>query len=129
MRNRTGMIGALVLALGVGAACTGSKDEDGARRAADNTGVNERDRAAGAPTAQSAGMGKSDVDIMAAIRKRVVADDSLSTNAHNVKIVAADGTVHLKGPVASGAERATIVRIATDEVGAKNVVDELEIAP
>lgn len=66
---------------------------------------------------------------MVSIRKRVVDDRSLSTNAHNVKIVAADGTVHLKGPVASGTERATIVRIATDEVGAKNVVDELEIAP
>ena len=122
-------IAALALALGAGAGCD-NQEAQGRRQAliaADNTGANRRDRQA--PTAQAAGLGTSDVDIMAAIRRRVVDDGSLSTNAHNVKIVAQDGTVTLRGPVGSASERTAIERIAVDVVGAPNVVNQLEVAP
>jgi hyperosmotically inducible protein len=122
------VIGALVLAFSAGAACDDRNDDD--RVEPDNTGVNERDtKEAAPPTAQSADLDKSDVEIMASIRKRVVDDGDLSTNAHNVKIIAEDGKVTLRGPVASAAERDTIARIAADVVGTKNVVNEIEVAP
>ncbi len=138
-------IAALALALGAGAGCNKKEklgdsapkvtaDDRAAENraaekkvAADNTAMNDRDRPT--TTAQNAGMGTSDVDIMASIRKRVVDDGSLSTNAHNVKIVAKDGIVTLIGPVGSAAERDAIATIAIDVVGAKNVVNQIEIAP
>ncbi len=52
---------------------------------ADNTAVNKRDRAKGAQTADQGKNNQSDLKIMQQIRKSVVADKSLSTNAHNVK--------------------------------------------
>lgn len=133
-------IAALALALGAGAGCNKKEklgdsapkvtaDDRATEKkiAADNTAVNDRDRPT--TTAQNAGMGTSDVDIMVSIRKRVVDDRSLSTNAHNVKIVAEDGIVTLIGPVGSAAERDAIGTIAIDVVGAKNVVNQIEIAP
>jgi len=122
-----GIAAALVLALGLGAGCT--NDDKGDKRAADNTGINDRDRKDTAVTAGSADVDKSDVDIMASIRKRVMDDGDLSFNAHNVKIVAQDGVVTLKGPVASATEKARIEQIAVDVVGKKNVVNQLDIAP
>ena len=45
----------------------------------------------------------ADRDLTKKIRQAVVGDKSLSTYAHNVKIVAQNGQVTLKGPVRSDA--------------------------
>ena len=45
-----------------------------------------------------AGSERADREIMQKIRKAVVADKTLSMFAHNVKIVARDGKVTLRGP-------------------------------
>lgn len=136
MRNTLSLAGALAVALGLGA-CRDRPDDNQREfsmprvdepRAADNTGINERDRADTATTADQAAITGADVDLMARIRRSVVDDDSLSTNAHNVKIVATDGVVTLKGPVASAAERDAIVAKAAAVVGADHVVNQLEIA-
>ena len=79
-------------------------------------------------TAGSADLDQSDVDLMAKIRKRVVDHDDLGTNAKNVKIIAEDGKVTLRGPVANAEEKAAIEAIARDVAGG-NVTSELEIAP
>lgn len=131
MKRTTRIVGVLALALGLGVGCADREDDNKRAddHAADNTGVNERDRAEGAKTAQSADVDGSDVDIMAKIRKQVVDDDSLSTDAHNVKIIAEDGVVTLKGPVASANERAKIEDIANAAVGRKNVRNLIEVAP
>lgn len=97
--------------------------------AADNTGTNKRDRADNAKTADQAKNDKSDVQVAAEIRRAVVDDKSLSTNAHNVKIIVEDDRVTLKGPVASKAEKATIAKKAADVVGRRKVVDEMSVAP
>jgi hyperosmotically inducible protein len=39
----------------------------------------------------------ADLQISANIRKEILADDSLSSNAHNVKIITSGGTVTLRG--------------------------------
>ncbi|HEX4515411.1 MAG TPA: BON domain-containing protein, partial [Polyangiaceae bacterium] len=70
---------------------------------------------------------KSDIDITAQIRKQVVADDSLSADAKNVKIVTQSGAVTLRGPVKSVAEKNTIGSKASGIAGVKNVDNELDV--
>ena len=73
---------------------------------ADNTKTNQRDRAAGAVTADQQKMNAADRELTRKIRRSVVDDKTLSTYAHNVKIMARDGTVTLRGPVRNrGGER------------------------
>lgn len=99
--------------------------------AADNTGKNDPDRSrvGEKPTADQAKNNRSDIDIMAQIRREVMAEKGLSTSAHNVKIVAESGLVTLKGPVKSVEEKALVAQKAVSVVGVKNVRNDLEIAP
>jgi hyperosmotically inducible protein len=95
--------------------------------AADNTKVNKRDRSKAEATADQGKNNQSDVEIMQKIRKAVMDDKSLSTYAHNVKIISQDGKVTLKGPVRSEDEKRAIEQKATDVAGAGNVVDQITI--
>jgi len=95
----------------------------------DNTKANQRDRASGAPTADQGKNNLTDRDLAQKIRKSIVDDSSLSTYAHNVKVIAQNGKVTLKGPVRSDQEKQTIEQKATDIAGAGNVTDELTIKP
>ena len=95
----------------------------------DNTKTNKRDRNAGSVTADDQKMNKPDRELAQKIRKAVYEDKTLSTYAHNVKIIVQDGVVTLKGPVRTEAEKATIEQKATSVAGVKNVTNMLEIAP
>lgn len=95
---------------------------------ADNTGRNERDRRDEMKTADDQSNSQSDINTAAEIRHRITRDKSLSTNAHNVKIVVEGGKVTLRGPVASEREKVAIVRTAVDVAGVPNVTNQLEIA-
>jgi len=95
----------------------------------DNTKVNERDRAPGAVTADQQGQSKTDVELTARIRKAVFDDKSISHTAHNVKIITNNGSVLLRGPVKSEAEKTSVNQKAVEIAGEKNVKNELEIAP
>jgi lipid-binding SYLF domain-containing protein len=94
-----------------------------------NTANNQPDQMAAAPTADQQGNGKSDLQLTASIRRSIVADGSLSTNAHNVKIVVQNGVATLKGPVRTQEEKAAIEAKAAAVVGQDHVVDQMEIAP
>lgn len=95
--------------------------------APDNTGRNVRDREPGRKTADQQSNDATDVRVTQAIRRAVTADDSLSTNAHNVKIITSDGVVKLRGPVRSAAEKASIQAKAEQVAGVKRVENQLEI--
>ena len=97
--------------------------------APDNTKVNKADRAKGAVTADQQNENAADRELAKKIRQSVVDDKSLSTYAHNVKIVAQDGQVTLKGPVRSEAEKASIAAKATEIAGAGKVTNEITVAP
>jgi len=71
----------------------------------------------------------TDQDSTQKIRKAIVADKSLSTYAHNVKIVAHEGKVTLRGPVRSETEKQAVADMAAAVVGADNVTNELTIQP
>jgi len=93
----------------------------------DNTKMNSRDRDKSQVTADQAKQNLSDREIMQQIRKAVVADKSLSTYAHNVKIIATHGKVTLKGPVHTEEERSNIEAKATQVAGAGNVVNQISV--
>ena len=95
--------------------------------AADNTKTNQRDRAKSEPTADQAKNTVSDRDIMQKIRKSIVDDKSLSTYAHNVKIISQNGKVTLKGPVRSDEEKNAVEQKATEVAGTGNVTNEITI--
>jgi osmotically-inducible protein OsmY len=97
--------------------------------ATDNTATNKRDRDGAEPTADQQKNAQSDVDLAARIRRSIVGDKSLSTYAHNVKIIAQNGHVTLKGPVHSEAEKNTVERTASSIAGRENVKNEIEITP
>ena len=100
-----------------------------AQTAADNTKVNTRDRAKGAVTADQQKENAGDRDIAQKIRQALIKDKSLSTYAHNVKVVAQDGQVTLKGPVRSEDEKRVVEAKAIEVAGADHVTNEISVAP
>ena len=95
---------------------------------ADNSGKNVRDRNDGRMTPGDQANNKTDTAITQQIRKAVVADKGLSTNAHNVKIITANGVVTLRGPVKSASEKASIEEKAKQTAGVTRVDNQLEVA-
>jgi len=100
---------------------------DAAPVAPDNSAVNVRDRDPGAMTAGEQSNTKSDVELTREIRRAVVKDHSLSMLAHNVKIVAANGSVTLRGPVKTEEEKTAIASKAQQIAGADKVDNQLEV--
>jgi hyperosmotically inducible periplasmic protein len=95
--------------------------------AADNTKKNERDRSGETETSGDQSNSPEDVKITAAIRRAVVEDNSLSATAKNVKIITADGTVTLRGPVQNEAEKAKIAELAQSAAGNAKIDNQLEV--
>jgi hyperosmotically inducible periplasmic protein len=96
--------------------------------APDNTGINVRDRDPAAMTVGEQSESKSDLKLTRQIRKAIMADNSLSMTAKNVKIVSSGGNVVLRGPVKSAQEKNVIGDKATAIAGADKVNNQLEIA-
>ncbi|QOY86722.1 BON domain-containing protein [Paludibaculum fermentans] len=95
---------------------------------ADNTKVNKRDRNAGQATADQQKTNEGDQALTQKIRQAVMADKTLSTYAHNVKIISQNGVVTLKGPVKTEAEKKSIVAKAVEATGdASKVTDQISI--
>jgi hyperosmotically inducible protein len=97
--------------------------------AVDNTKVNERDRKKDELTADQQKENRSDRDITQQIRQSLLKDKSLSTYAHNVKIITQNGQVTLKGPVRSEEEKNTVEAKATEVAGENKVTSQLAIKP
>ena len=96
-------------------------------RPADNTGVNVRDKS-GATTLPTDQSGASfDLELAAAVRKAIVEDESLSTLAHNVKVVTQGGSVTLRGPVQTADEKSRIGQLAQGTAGVTRVENQLDI--
>ena len=95
----------------------------------DNTKVNRGDSSMSKPTAERQNNSQSDLKNTQQIRKSIMTDKSLSTYAHNVKIVSQNGMVTLKGPVRSDDEKQKIEDAATQVVGKGNVTSDLTVKP
>jgi hyperosmotically inducible periplasmic protein len=101
--------------------------QDSAPVAPDNSAVNVRDRNPAAMTADQQSNAKSDVELTREIRRAVVKDHSLSMMAHNVKIISANGSVTLRGPVKTEEEKNAILSKAQTIAGADKVDNQLEV--
>lgn len=99
-----------------------------AQTPADNTKVNTRDRAKGAVTADQQKENASDRDLAQKIRRALMQDKTLSSYAHNVKVIAQHGQVTLKGPVRSAEEKRTVEAKATEVAGAGHVTNQISVA-
>jgi osmotically-inducible protein OsmY len=95
----------------------------------DNTKMNKSDANKDATTADQQKMNPNDRAITQKIRAEIMKDKSLSTYAHNVKIITQDGKVTLKGPVRTQEEKAAVEGKAVTIAGDGNVTSRIEIAP
>ena len=119
----------VVLAFAVVGALIAPMSSAAAQTPADNTKVNKRDRAKGAATADQQKENSSDREITRKIRRALMEDKTLSTYAHNVKVIAQDGQVTLKGPVRTEEEKQTVEAKATEVAGSGRVSNQISIAP
>lgn len=95
--------------------------------AADNSARNTRDRSGETKTSFDQGNSKADTDTTAAIRRAVLADDSLSMTAKNVKVITENGVITLRGPVKTESEKAKIAELAQSAAGKAKVENQLEV--
>jgi hyperosmotically inducible periplasmic protein len=115
------------LALGVSLmAAPVPRNQDSQQTAPDNTKKNKDQTS---PTADQQKINPADHAITQKIRKAVHGDTSLSTYAHNIKIITQDGKVILRGPVRTEEEKNNLQAKAVTVAGQDNVTNQLEIAP
>jgi osmotically-inducible protein OsmY len=95
----------------------------------DNSKTNKVDPSSATATADTQSNTSADIDLTKRIRQSLMADKSLSTYAHNVKIVTNGGRVTLNGVVRSAAEKSSVEMKAADIAGKENVTSDLKITP
>jgi hyperosmotically inducible protein len=118
-------VGALVFCASLLATPTPGR-QDPQQTSPDNTKQNKDQTS---PTADQQKMNPADRALTQKIRKAIHEDTTLSTYAHNIKIISQDGKVTLRGPVRSEDEKNNIEAKAVAVAGQGNVSDQLEIAP
>jgi len=91
----------------------------------DNTKVNKQP----GPTADQQSQSKADLALAQRIRQAIVKDKTLSTAAHNCKVIVDQGAVTLRGPVNSTKEKSRIDAIAVKAAGDGKVTNELTVKP
>ena len=79
------------------------------------------------PTADNQSNAKSNRLLTQQVRKAIIADKDLSTYAHNVKIIAMNGSVTLKGPVKSDEEKQKVASDAASVAGADKISNQLTV--
>jgi hyperosmotically inducible periplasmic protein len=89
----------------------------------DNTAQN-KDHAV---TADSQSHATSDRAITHNVRKAIMGDKSLSSYAHNVKVITVNGAVTLKGPVHSEDEKQKVQADAASVVSPDTITNELTV--
>jgi hyperosmotically inducible protein len=105
------------------------RQHDSQQPAADNSKMNQGDAGKGALTADQQKMNAADRATTKNIRSAIIKDKSLSTYAHNIKIITQDGKVTLKGPVRSDDEKTNIEGKAAAVAGADHVTSQLTVVP
>ena len=135
--KRAGKLLALSLAVTCVSALATEKPPDGAKAApaaqgmstarSDNTAINARDQGGATMTPQDQTNTLQDREQLAAVRRAIVADKSLSTMAHNVKVLVAGGGVTLRGPVKNADEKAKVESLAKSVKGITTTDNQLDV--
>ena len=94
--------------------------------APDNTKANAQSDQS---TADKQSNAASDRALTQQVRKAIMQDKSMSTYAHNVKVVTQNVQVTLSGPVRTDEEKQAIVQKAAEVAGQDHIVDQISVAP
>jgi hyperosmotically inducible periplasmic protein len=119
----------LLFAVALTIVSAAARAQDSAASSADNTKVNQRDKNKAEPTADQQKENQPDRELARQIRRSIIQDKSLSSYAHNVKVIAQNGMVTLKGPVRSDEEKTAVEAKAAEVAGADKVTSQLEVKP
>ncbi len=127
---QSALLGTLLLAAAFVAAQTPppSDRESGSQTASPDNTRSNRDLSNRDHSADKQSNARSDVDLTARIRRSVMDDKSLSTDGHNDKIVADNGSVTLSGVVPSDAEKMKIEKKAASVAGKDRVTNNIRVA-
>jgi osmotically-inducible protein OsmY len=117
------IVGALSLGLLATPPTVSARSLVQSRPAADNSKVNKQPGS----TAEQQDNTKTDLEVTKRIRQELLKDKSLSSYAHNTKVITQAGAVTLRGPVRSSAEKKLVEDIAVRVAGAGNVTNQLTI--
>lgn len=112
-----------MLPLFIACACSGEHKT----HAADNTSQNARDKEGHTLTPTDQSESDADRELTQRVRQSVVADDSLSVNAKNVKVITRNGKVTLRGVVDAQAEKDAVAAKARAVAGVLDVDNQLEV--
>jgi osmotically-inducible protein OsmY len=94
----------------------------------DNTAINRRDQNTTNLTPVDQSNDAADIKITADIRRSLMDDKDLSTNAHNAKIITSKGgAVTLRGVVDTAGEKETVETKAKAITGVNSVDNQLEV--
>ena len=118
-------IGAVALSL---PACQRNRTEPASEAQRGRVDTMARAERPDAVTPMDQGSSDQDLQVTRQVRQAITSDDSLSSEARNVKIVTDGGGVVLRGPVQSLQEKEAIVAIATRTPGVTRVDDQLDVA-
>lgn len=116
------------LAQAEGTAGTATPAAEAQQMAPDDTGRN-REREQGKAEADDQSNQAGDLELTARLRRAITDDDTLSVNAHNIKIVSRGGKVTLRGPVDSPDEKRKVEALARKAAAGRAVTSELEVVP
>jgi hyperosmotically inducible protein len=123
----TALATAMLVSVSALAQQTASSSSSAMAASADNSGVNQRDRSSQTKTAFDQPNDQADIKLAAAVRRSIVKDKSLSMTAHNVKFIAAQGVVTLRGPVNNADEKAKVEADVKNVAGVNSVDNQLDI--
>lgn len=118
---------ALAVATGTSAQQASSSASSAPMAASTDTGVNQRDRSSQTMTPFDQPNDKADIKLAAAVRRAIVKDKSLSSSAHNLKLIAAKGVVTLRGPVKNADEKSRVESLVQGVAGVSSVDNQLDV--
>jgi hyperosmotically inducible periplasmic protein len=118
------LVGVYLVPLGMRSAFAQSAVSSGP----ENSAENQRDRNHQTLTPIDQSNKPEDLAILRTLRRALVKDNHLSTEAKNIKIITIDGAVTLRGPVKTEREKEEILAKAERIAGNGHVHDEPEVA-
>lgn len=93
----------------------------------DNTDINQRDKSGATKTPEDQSNRASDRKLLAEVRRAIVHEKSLSTMAHNAKVMVEGGVVTLRGPVKTADEKAQLESVTKQVKGVTKVDNQLDV--
>ena len=116
----------ITLALGCGTAMAQSTDNS-ANRSGSTEATSPQTTTSPSKTSGAKSIRAEERELLAAVRRAVVGDKTLSTSAHNVRMTSHGGVVTLRGTVRSEDEKSKVEQLAQQVGGVSSVENNLAV--